>query len=346
MDYINYVKESPYAGYIGYGGGIGGLSFRSASGADFFGPRGWFGGGAPGGLPVNTMQYITIQSTGNATDGGDLATAVKKPSGVGGGGRILFAGGNTQTDNDKHFNQAIQVHTASNTSSNATNFGNLTYARAEMGACSDGTRGVFAAGRGESNFYAEDYSAVMDYVTIATDGNASNFGWFGWPSGYNVNAQTKGNAANAGDTRGVWAGGMQPGLPFIGSFYYVDIQVTSNTTTGIQELTTKSRFLASCSNNVRGLWAGGDVQPSPGYTNRIEWMTIANMSSTTDFGDLTATAQYHSGLSDGTGQRGVFGPITTGNGDALDYITIDSAGNATDFGDLVADISRLGAASG
>ena len=61
------------------------------------------------------------------------------------------------------------------------------------------------------------------------------------------------------------------------------------------------------------------------------------MSGTSDFGDLTAAAQFHSGLSDGTAQRGVFAPITTGNSNEMDYITIETEGNAIDFGDLPYD---------
>ena len=344
MDYIKYVKESPYAGYIGYGGGIGGLSFRSASGPKWYGARGWWNGGAPGGLPVNTMQYITIQSTGNATDGGDLATAVKGCQSLAGGGRALTAGGNTQTDSDKHFNQAIQVHTIANTSSNATNFGDMTYARSDTGTVSDGTRGIWAGGRGDNPTFAEDYSQIMDYVTIATNGNATQFGYFGSPS-YAVNQRiTRTSGANDA-TRGVWAGGAQPGIPFVTNAWYVTIQTTSSTTqTGY--LGTGSKALASVSNDVRGCWAGGTSPGSPGYTDRIEYLTIQSLGGGTDFGDLSTGAQFFSGASDGVGQRGVFGPITNGNGNILEYITIDSTGNATDFGDLVASISRIGACSG
>ena len=54
---------------------------------------------------------------------------------------------------------------------NATDFGDLTQARAELAACSSSTRGVFGGGErtgGNSN--------VMDYVTIGTTGNATDFG--------------------------------------------------------------------------------------------------------------------------------------------------------------------------
>ena len=52
---------------------------------------------------------------------------------------------------------------------NAVDFGDLTMARYGGSGCSDATRGVFLGGSGtESN--------VIDYITIQTLGNATNFG--------------------------------------------------------------------------------------------------------------------------------------------------------------------------
>ena len=72
MDYINYVKQSPMMGRIGLGGGAASLGrYQSAGGGSggWTGERGVFGGGSNGG---NNIDYITIQSTGNAQDFGDL----------------------------------------------------------------------------------------------------------------------------------------------------------------------------------------------------------------------------------------------------------------------------------
>ena len=67
-----------------------------------------------------------------------------------------------------------------------------------------------------------------------------------------------------------------------------------------------------------------------GAVNVIDYITIASVGNATDFGDLTHTAQYTAGTSNGT--RGIIGG---GYGiDEIDYFTISSLGNATDFGDL------------
>ena len=65
MDYINYVKQSPIAGFMGYGGGATGLAFRSGAGPT---RAVWWTGN--GDYPNN--QYVDIQTTGNALDFGDM----------------------------------------------------------------------------------------------------------------------------------------------------------------------------------------------------------------------------------------------------------------------------------
>jgi hypothetical protein len=59
------------------------------------------------------------------------------------------------------------------TSSNASDFGNLTQARQDAGACSDGTKAVWGGGYYQSPLYGVN---IIDYVTISSTGNASDFG--------------------------------------------------------------------------------------------------------------------------------------------------------------------------
>ena len=49
--------------------------------------------GGEGGSKLNTIDYITTASTGNATDFGDLNTAVQGAGGTSNSTRGLFAGG-------------------------------------------------------------------------------------------------------------------------------------------------------------------------------------------------------------------------------------------------------------
>ena len=81
----------------------------------------------------------------------------------------------------------------------------------------------------------------------------------------------------------------------------------------------------------RGLWAGG---VSPSYRNTIDYMSLVNGGSATDFGDLQSSRYDAFGLSNGS--RGVFaaGHKWPGYSEVIDYITIQTPGNATDFGDM------------
>ena len=126
--------------------------------AAFYGGRGLFAGNwATGNL--NTIDYVTIATTGNATDFGDLTDArYGSDSACSNGTRGVFGGG--------HQKNIIDYVTIA-TTGDATDFGDLTVARYGSGACSNGTRGVWGGG--------SSYNTI-DYVTIATTGDATDFG--------------------------------------------------------------------------------------------------------------------------------------------------------------------------
>ena len=106
----------------------------------WYGDRGLMAGGESSGLN-NEIDYITISSTGNATDFGDLIEAKGYLDGTSNGTRgVWFGGFNTERDR-------IQYVTVS-TLGNATDFGDLTVARYSPAVVCDGTRGVAMGGLG------------------------------------------------------------------------------------------------------------------------------------------------------------------------------------------------------
>ena len=127
----------------------------------FAGDRGVFGGGGNS----NIIDYITISSTGDAVDFGDLTVSrgVIGATSNGVSGRGAFGGGNSYNTLD---------YITISTPSDAIDFGDLTFARYGLAASSNGTndRGVFGGG------YVATYSNVIDYITISSTGNAANFG--------------------------------------------------------------------------------------------------------------------------------------------------------------------------
>ena len=132
--------------------------------------RGLFGGGyAPGN--INTIDMITISTLGNAQDYGDLATDLAGGSALSNAVRGLFAG--TGPNSSSGILNVIEYVTIA-AGGNAVNFGDLTEPGRQMAALSSPTRGVFA-GRNQ-NPGTPATSNLIDYVTIATQGDAVDFG--------------------------------------------------------------------------------------------------------------------------------------------------------------------------
>ena len=110
-----------------------------------YGARGIFvAGNTATGVPLNVIDYITIASTGDATDFGDLNVLSRGQNGGLAGGSRGVIGGIHQGDGIQ-FTDNISFITTSSTG-NATDFGDLTQARTELGAFSSGSRGCFGGG--------------------------------------------------------------------------------------------------------------------------------------------------------------------------------------------------------
>ena len=110
-----------------------------------YGARGIFVAGYNAtGVPLNVIDYITIASTGDATDFGDLNVLSKGQNGGLAGGSRGVIGGIHGGDGVGIINNISFITTSS--TGNATDFGDLTQARAGLGAFSSGTRGCFGGG--------------------------------------------------------------------------------------------------------------------------------------------------------------------------------------------------------
>ena len=110
---------------------------------------------------VNTIEYITIASTGNATDFGDLTVARTSTSACSSSTRGLTFGGTSPSRN------IIDYITIASTG-NATDFGDLVTAVYQTASASGTTRALNAGGVSGGN--------VINFVTIASTGNSSDFG--------------------------------------------------------------------------------------------------------------------------------------------------------------------------
>ena len=165
--------------------------------------RGVFGGGRTGpAASINVIDFITIASTGDASDFGDL----RKRFDSGGGNvqsptRGIFAGGYTDAEYYTQYKDIDFITFA--TKGNSTQFGELFTGRYRFNGCSGSTRGVFMGGRYTSSQPNTVSSMnLIDFITLASEGNAQDFGDL---------SQTRGMSACASSlTRGLCMGGGQP----------------------------------------------------------------------------------------------------------------------------------------
>jgi len=132
--------------------------------------RGLFMGHGDSGT-LNRIQYITIASTGDAQDFGDLTVGRYFQAATASSTRALCGGGR---NGGTYYNVIDYVTIAS--TGNATDFGDLVTYKMDHGAASDKTTAVFAGGRGNADGSSAPTIKSIDAVTIATTGNASDFG--------------------------------------------------------------------------------------------------------------------------------------------------------------------------
>ena len=266
----------------------------------------------------DVIDYITIATTGNATDFGDLTSSRPNITAVSASTRGVFAGGSSDGDTMDYITFA--------TTGNATDFGNLTQSRYNLAGLYSSTRGVFAGG------WTSSAVNTMDYITMDTLGNATDFGDM-----YSTQENVQGASSL---TRGVIAGGYGSS----NVMQYITIATTGNSI-DFGDLTVGRYGTAGTSDKTRGVYQGGHSGGGSSGLNVIDYITIATTGNATDFGDLTVARRIMPAVSNNT--RGcACGGNNGGSVNTIDYITIATTGNSTDFGDLTVARSGAGGANG
>ena len=192
------------------------------------------------------------------------------------------------------------------------------------------SRGIFSGGQYTDGQGSDAWANNMDYVSVATTGNAVDFG--------DLTTARNGAAVNCSLTRWVAAGGMVGGSGSFGTGTNVIDYVTIASTGDAADFGDCANgaipnFTGDVANKTRGMQAGGEAQPSSNK-DHVSYITIASTGNTTDFGNLVG------GRTDGmcggcSSTRGIFGGgVSPSIEETIDYFTIASTGNATDFGNL------------
>ena len=198
--------------------------------------RGLFGGGYKP-ARSDVIDYITIASEGNAVDFGNMVTDTDRLCGAASPTRGIIGGGVTPADGVNTIQYVII-----STLGNAADFGDLTKVKFQFSACANAVRCVFGGGRTPVSPDTGAPDDDMDYITIASLGNALDFG--DW---YHGNSTRSCSAASP--TRGTWAGGG-PSLTNI--IDYIQIMTTGNTI-DFGDLNTAVQNQMGCSNGHGGL---------------------------------------------------------------------------------------------
>ena len=150
---------------------FGDLTSGSNGGSDSGDDRGLRFGGNNGSGNTNIIDYATISTTGNATDFGDATQSFSNGSTLSNGYRMIRGGGH-----DGGYNNVTIDYVTIATTGNASDFGDLTLGR----ACNAGASSDLDSGSDRGVCYhaiaAGSHNNTLDYVTISTTGNATDFG--------------------------------------------------------------------------------------------------------------------------------------------------------------------------
>ena len=130
--------------------------------------RAIFAGGDTPSTEYNTIQYTEYASLGDTIKFGELSATWTNSSAVSSGTRGVIMGG----ENPSRTNACEYITIA--TFGNGTDFGDLTDDRRSAGAFDNSIRGCLAGG--DDSGSAGNNSNIIDYITIASTGNATDFG--------------------------------------------------------------------------------------------------------------------------------------------------------------------------
>ena len=278
--------------------------------------RAIFPGGATS--PYKDIQVVDISSGGIGQDFGDTISAAHVNGSASSSTRMLVTiGGSPSVVN------TIEFITIANIAS-STDFGDLTEPRRRTQSLSNSTRAVHVGGTSASP--ASLYRNEIDFNTIATAGNSTDFG-----DTLAAHVATGGSVASS--TRGVYSVGYLNGS-YVNTLEFITIATTGNGQDfgDLNGGTIGYHHRGSTCDSTRGLFSGG-YNPLGQVQNKIDFITIASTGNATDFGDLSLARRSAGGTSNSI--HSIFaGGYLPGTNNTIDRVVIQTTGNAKDFGDL------------
>jgi hypothetical protein len=236
--------------------------------------RGVWGGGVSSPGTFNTLYKTTISSTGSHASFGNLTSARYGHSAWSSQTRGLFFAGFTSPANTNNIN-----YVTISSEGNGVTFGELvdSYNFRYGGATGNKTRGIAYGGYNQVPAAANVNN--IQYVTISTLGNATDFGDLTI-----VTADQQGSTSNG--LRSV----MHVGTSAVTTLDQIRPSSLGNSYR-FGDLTVARRFssMQSCiSSPTRGIFGSGYT--GPGFTNTIDYVTFATEGNAVDFGDAVGNS--------------------------------------------------------
>jgi len=180
--------------------------------------RALFAGGYGG--DNDAIDYVTIAQTGNTVDFGDLTEEKTNGGSCASSTRGIFAAGQVPT-----FINTIEHITISTLGSAVDRGGDLTVARRSLGGASNSTRGIFFGGQSSPSNIDNNLTNVIDFITIASSGDATDFGDLAFSTN---NGKLNAMSGLPSATRVVMPGGDTFDSGSVNTIQYVEISTTGN----------------------------------------------------------------------------------------------------------------------
>ena len=235
---------------------------------------------------TNVIEFITFAATGSSTDFGDTVQNVVQSGGASNGIRGVFAGGY----NDADFMEYVTIATEGN----AQDFGDLIQRRFDLAGFASPSRGVFAGGKFTPSPTINQMNSI-EYITIASTGNAQDFG--------DMTFASRGPVGTSSQIRGVIGGGFttSPSNASFNNIDFITIATTGNAFDFGDLTSARTETFGSTSNSLRAVFMGGDESPGGSRVNTIDFVQIQTTGNAVDFGDLTTPKSGASACSDSHG---------------------------------------------
>ena len=167
----------------------------------------------------------------------------------------------------------------------SSDFGDMAHNRSAAQGNSNGTNERMLASCGRWYWPSQASLNHIEYITINSTGNGTDFGDYNVSLGYNYASGT----SNDTNDRGIWAGGFVgwPHNTTQNRISYVTITSTGDVSDFGNLITARSvANEVSSGTSERAVWGGGTVGEGSSFPINMDYVTINSTGDASDFGDL------------------------------------------------------------